>query len=230
MPSSLAPWSILAVASTLLSRPVRCGRALPPLAACSPPARCLQPPCPDPLLCLRQLPVEPHPSSQLRDRAAWGHQQVEVFFSQALSACVSQGRESSTGTQRSLEKTRTGGVPFYRMALLAEPSSLITSPRLVAEPSILFPALSLFSGGVWLRSGTGREHSQLVGTAVVELELRADKRPPRLPRLQLQHHAEPVWGCKPEPVSPGSGNEGSDSRRGGTRSPPASVPSHLLLG
>lgn len=35
-------------------------------------------------------------------------------------------------------------------------------------------------------------HSQLVGTAVVELELRADKRSPRLLRLQLQHHTEPV--------------------------------------
>lgn len=40
---------------------------------------CLQPTSPGPLLCLHQLPVKMQPSSQLQDRAAWGHQQVKVF-------------------------------------------------------------------------------------------------------------------------------------------------------
>lgn len=197
------------------------------------PPQPVEPAAPPPrtLLCLHPPPGKMHLSSQLQDHAAWGHQQVKVF-SKLNSSCISQGRKSHRGTQRSSEKTRTGGFPF---CLLAGPSSMTTPPRLVPEPSIHFPKPNIHSQPFLLflanvRLCSGPEHSQLVGTAVVELELRADKRPPRLPRLQLQDHAKPVWGCKPEPVSPASDNEGSNSRRGGTRFPPARGLDHLLLG
>lgn len=50
-----------------------------PAASAAGRALCLQPTSPCLLLYPHQLPVQTHPCPQLQDRAAWGHQQVEVF-------------------------------------------------------------------------------------------------------------------------------------------------------
>lgn len=85
MPSPVTLWSPLAAASTLLSWLVQRGRALPPPEPAAPsldpgaPSPDPGAPSPDPLLCPPQLPGKMHPSSQLQDHAAWGHQQVKLF-------------------------------------------------------------------------------------------------------------------------------------------------------
>lgn len=146
-------------------------------------------------------PTEMHPCSQLQDGAAWGHQQVKVLSGSFRLRLTRRGelrplRGAHRG-QGAVGLPRTGGTEHpHRENSPKTPSRRELPPkcpRRGSEASTRSSPQGLAGGGA---------HSQLVGAAVVELELGADERAARLPRLQLQHHAEPVCGAEQRQSAP----------------------------
>lgn len=124
-------------------------------------------------------------------------------FCQARSACASPGGESCG---RSEERTE-GREPWAHLAWGAQSTHTERTAQRPPPAGSFPPKCPRRGSGASTRSspqgaGRGGAHSQLVGAAVVELELGADECPARLPRLQLQHHAKPVCGAEQRQSAP----------------------------
>lgn len=125
-------------------------------------------------------PTEAHLRSQLQDGAAWGHQQVKVLSGSFRLRLARQGElRPLGGTHRG-----QGAVGSPCMGGTEHPHRE-NSPKTPSAGSFP-PKCPRRGSGASTRSspqgaGRGGAHSQLVGAAVVELELGADECPARLP-------------------------------------------------